>query len=281
MKNNHSFDRILLSFVLVASLSSSSVSLAAGKPTQKKKMTVGEMLKRAKDDSRGGKAKLLQKGSTALPETQFDFKAREAVNLSSVKPPRTSELMKYGKSVEAEYEKTLDFQILELYKLTQKFKTSPNRGELWLRLAELYVEKSALVDARKQDEFDKRLKAFQSGQIKSKPRLDTAQAREYNKKAIQLYEWFLRDYPKDQKLSQALFFLGYNYFELGDPKKGSLYYTQLTKQFPNSPFVGEAHFALGEFYFESEKWADAYKEYSKIIKDRKHRLNTFSLYKGA
>ena len=91
----------------------------------------------------------------------------------------------------------------------------------------------------------------------------------------------MRDYPKDGKLSQALFFLGYNYFELSNPTKGSIYYTQLTNQFPGSPFIGEAHFALGEFYFENEKWADAYKEYSKIIKDRKHRLNTFSLYTGS
>lgn len=247
----------------------------------KKKLTVGEMLKRAKEDNRGGKANMQQKGSTTLPETQFNFKARENVNLSAVKPPKSSELLKYGKTDEAEYEKTLDFQIAELYKLTQKFKASSNRGELWLRLAELYVEKAALVDARKQDDFDKRLKAFQAGQSKQKPKLDVAEAREYNRKAIQLYEWFYRDYPKDSKLSQALFFLGYNYFELGDSKKGSEYYSQLTSQFPNSPFVNEAHFAIGEYHFENEKWPEAYKEYSKIIKDRKHRLNTFSLYKGA
>ncbi len=249
---------------------------------KKKKMTVGEMLKKAKDDSRGGKATLLQqKGATTLPETAFSFKSREQVNLNSVKPPKSSELFKYDNSDQAAYEKTLNAQIAELYKLTQKFKTSSSRGELWLRLAELYVEKSALVDTRKQDEYDRQLKSFQAGQTKQKPRLDTAEAREYNRKAIQLYEWFLRDYPKDQKISQALFFLGYNYFELNDTKKGSTYYTQLTRQFPTSPYVGEAYFALGEFYFENEKWADAYKEYSKLMKDRKHRLNTFSLYKGA
>lgn len=247
-----------------------------------KRTTVGDMLLRAKEDSRGGKTILQQKGETALPTTQFNFKAREAVNLNAVKPPKSSELFKTAaKTNEAAYEKTLDFQIAELYKLTQKFKNSANRGELWLRLAELYVEKSALVDSRKQDEFDKKLNAFQNGKSKIKPLLDVAEARDYNRKAIQLYEWFSRDYPKDPKLSQALFFLGYNYFELSDPKKGSTYYTQLTQQFPDSPFIGEAHFALGEYYFENEKWADAYKEYSKIIKDRKHRLNTFSLYKGS
>lgn len=245
------------------------------------KITVGEMLKKAKDSSRGGKANLLQKGDINLPNAQMSFESRQPINLSAVKPPRSSEILKYENADQAEYEKTLDLQVKELYKLTQQYRNSSTRGELWLRLAELYVEKSALVDARKQDDYDKKLAAFQSGKTKSKPKLDVAEAREYNRKAIQLYEWFLRDYPKDSKVSQALFFLGYNHFELGDSKKGSTYYNRLTKEYPNSPFVGEAHFALGEYHFENEKWADAYKEYSQIIKDQRHRLNTFALYKGA
>lgn len=278
MKNTK-FVNSLAAKVLVSVLAAGVVQPAFAQ-TAKKKLTVGEMLKRAKEDSRGGKAQLSQKGETALPEAQFNFQAQN-VNLSQVKPPKSSELLKNDTSDQGAYEKTLDSQISELFKLTQKFKTSSNRGELWLRLAELYVEKSSLVDSRKQDEYDAKLKNFQAGQTKVKPKLDTEEAHEYNKKAIQLYEWFLRDYPKDSKVSQALFFLGYNYFELNDPKTGSSYYTRLTQGYPTSPFVGEAHFALGEYYFENEKWADAYKEYAKLIKDRKHRLNTFSLYKSA
>lgn len=254
---------------------------AAQNAKKRKKMTVGELLKKVKEDSRGGKIATLQKGAINLPKAQLTFEPRQSVNLNQVKPPKSSEILKYDNSDQAEYEKTLDLQIKELYKLTQQYKASPNRGELWLRLAELYVEKSALVDTRKQDDYDKKLKDFQAGANKNKPTLDLAEAREYNRKAIQLYEWFLRDYPRDSKISQALFFLGYNHFELGDYKQGAFYYGRLTKEFPKSPFVGEAHFALGEFYFENEKWADAYKEYSQIIKDKKHRLNTFALYKGA
>ncbi|MFZ3228697.1 MAG: tetratricopeptide repeat protein [Pseudobdellovibrio sp.] len=278
MKNKRTLNVLIL--LAIIGFITPNITVAQNSP--KKKITVGEMLKRAKEDSRGGKAEAIEKGSTVLPEAQFTFQAQQNnTNLSQVKPPKSSELVKYDNTDQSAYEKTLDSQIAELYKLTQKFKTSSNRGELWLRLAELFVEKSGLVDGRKQDEYDKKLQIFQAGKTKIKPKLDVTEAREYNKKAIQLYEWFLRDYPKDSKVSQALFFLGYNYFELNDTTKGSQYYTQLTKQFPTSPFVGEAHFALGEFYFENEKWADAYKEYITLIKDRKHRLNTFSLYKGA
>lgn len=243
-----------------------------------KKKTVGELL------SQAGSSVPAVKANTSLPSASFGFSQPGPTrNLEAVKPPRSSQLMKRDKAagVKGEYERILDQQIAELYKLTQKFKTSANRGELWLRLAELYVEKASIIDSRKQDEYDAKLRAFQAGKTNVKPKLDVAEAREYNRRAVQLYEWFQRDFPRDEKMSQALFFLGYNYFELGDVNKGAQYYEQLTKGYPNSPFVGEAHFALAEYYFENEKWAPAYKEYSFLIKEKKHRLHTFALYKGA
>lgn len=247
-----------------------------------RKKTVGELLSQASQSSRGGGIGIGAKSGTALPSANLGFQQRNSgVDLDSVKPPRSSDLMRSENADQAAYQKILDQQINELYKLTQRFKNSENRGELWLRLAELYVEKSTIIDSRKEDEYDKKLRAFQAGKSKVKPKLDTAQAREYNRKAIQLYEWFQRDFPRDEKNSQALFFLGYNYFELGEVKKGAMYYEMLTSRYPDSPFVGEAYFALGEYYFENEQWVKAYKEYSFIIKDKKHRLHTFALYKGA
>lgn len=278
---------ILVSSLLTV-LCASSIATAQSRTVKKttttktvKKKTVGELLSQASENSRGGRVQM-SKTDTSLPSSNLGFKDDvKSVNLDSVKPPRSNEIMQREGGDKAEYEKVLDQQIRELYKLTQKFKASPNRGELWLRLAELYVEKAGLIDGRKQDEYDAKLRAFQAGKTKNKPRLDTAEAREYNKKAVQLYEWFQRDFPRDEKNSQALFFLGYNYFELGDVKKGAHYYEQLTRNYPNSPFVGEAHFALAEYYFENEKWAQAYKEYTPLIKEKNHRLHTFALYKGA
>lgn len=270
-------------------ISSLAVTLLAGSSAfgQKKSIrtvkrkTVGELLSQTAQGPASGRLQM-SKTDTSLPTTNLGFKRPpvQSYNLDAVKPPRSSDIMRQENGGKAQYEKVLDQQIRELYKLTQRFRSSPNRGELWLRLAELYVEKAGLVDSRMQDQYDARLKAFQSGKTKVKPKLNTAEAKDYNRKAIQLYEWFQRDFPRDPKMSQALFFLGYNYFELGDVKKGAEYYEKLTRAFPKSPFVGEAHFALGEFYFENEKWSDAYKQYSHLIKEKKHRLNTFALYKG-
>jgi tetratricopeptide (TPR) repeat protein len=248
-------------------------------PSQKKK-TVGQLLKQA--DRGAGLPTSMQKKGIDIPDVQNLFETKKtSVNLNQVKPPKTSSFYEDSNDDKAKLEKITDQQISELFKLTQKFKNSPQRGELWLRLAELYVEKAGVIDFRKQGEYDTLLKEYQAGKRKVKPVLNLGEAREYNKKAIQLYEWFVRDFPKDDKMDQALFFLGYNYFELGQLPRGTEYYTRLTKEFPNSPYVTETNFALAEYYFENEKWSQAEGYYSQVLKHRRHRLYNFSLYKIA
>lgn len=253
----------------------------AQKNSPPKKMTLGDLIERVKEESRQLKFSNTQKSSVVVPDTKNLFEEKKGLNLSAVKPPRLSEIYEYENKDKVEYEKTLNLQINELFKLTQKFKGSANRGELWLRLAELYVEKANIVDTRKQNEYDVKLQEFQAGKTKVKPTLDVADARIYNKKAIQLYEWFLKDFPKDSKVPQALFFLGYNYFELGNVEVGASFYEKLTDKYPTSNFTGEAHFQVGESLFEAEKWVNAYKEYAYLIKDKKHNLHVVALYKAA
>jgi hypothetical protein len=158
-----------------------------------KKKTVGELLKQA---DRGAQVQLAPKKQVALPTfnekiVQAPHHATTQADLAQVKPPRTSSFMEEGSDDKAKLEKITDQQIQELFKLTQKFKDSPRRGELWLRLAELYVEKAGIIDFRKQNDYDAKLKDFLEGKTKVKPHLDLADAREYNRKAIQLYEWFV------------------------------------------------------------------------------------------
>jgi len=269
----------LVTTTLFLGLAFSGVSWAAPK-----KKTVGEFLSQVQQESRGGRLSTTEKNETALPKANqnLGFSGKSNYDLESVKPPRSNEILRSAATGDlAEYERILNRQIDELYRLTQKFKNSENRGELWLRLAELYVEKSILLDTRKQDEFDQKVKLFNEGKLKKRPILDERDARELNRKAIQLYDWFLKDFPRDEKTPQAYFFLGFNHFELGQFDKGAEFYEKLIKSYPKSPFVGEAQFSLAEFYFENEKWTLAYNRYAPLIKNRKHRLHTYSVYKGA
>jgi tetratricopeptide (TPR) repeat protein len=218
---------------------------------------------------------------SALPQSSaLQSPKTTSRSLGIVKPPRSNSFYETG-TKEAEYEKLLDREIRALYSASQKASKSQQRGEIWLRLAERYVEKARLVEFRVQNEFDQNVKAFVEKKTRVKPKLDLTLTREYNKKAVQLYDWFVRDFPTDPKIDQALFFLGYNHFELGNTKQGEEFYNRLVSRFPESVYITESHFALGEFYFENENWRQAFDNYQKVIQARRARLASFAYYKAA
>ncbi len=264
------YGAILLS--LMVAFGASSAAFA-----QSRKKTVGDLLKQI--DKQGGSVSSVQKSTLNLPKTK-EIETVKPKNLSSIKPLRTKQMMDSNKET-SQLEAVIDEGIEELYKLTQKYKKSPNRGELWLRLGELYVEKAKLIEYRTYEEYDKRLSLYYDKKIKNKPKLNLRIARDFNKKAIQLYEWFIRDYPKDRKVDQALFFLGYNHFQIGSSKKGAKYYEELNDRFPRSRYVSESNFSLGEYYFEDNKWKQAEGAYEKVIQRKDEKLLSFALYKKA
>lgn len=240
------------------------------------KKTVGDMLK---DISKTKQTLNINKTETALPKFESNYETK-AVNTSAVKPPNTRDMFRAtGETGEEKLEIATDQSIAELYKLTVKYKTSPNRGELWMRLGENYVEKAFLVNLRLQKQYDLKLREYDDKKSKVKPKLDLSLSHEYNRKAIQLYEWFIRDFPNDKKVDQALFFLGYNYFELGNTKKGSEYYEKLVREHKKSPYIAESYFSLGEYYFDNQQWAKAQKHYQDVMVYKNTRLYGLALYK--
>ncbi|MBY0316190.1 MAG: tetratricopeptide repeat protein [Bdellovibrionales bacterium] len=224
--------------------------------------------------------KLSESVPTARPILQEQTRPRD---MSVVKPPRSSRLFLYDDDpLRVEYNKLVDEEIKKLYTLSSKYKTSRNRGEIWLRLAERYVEKGNILDMKVQDDYDKRMKKWEETKKGAKPVLPkTNPGKPLFAKAIQLYEYFIRDFPKDPKVAQALYFLGYSNFEIGNEKKGEAYYKELTQRFPSSAYVDESHFALGEYYFEKENWNEALENYGRLVQKKTARLHLFSLYKTA
>lgn len=223
----------------------------------------------------------IQKQATELPKSQVVVTPNPEKSLAAVKPPKSNSFYESANTKEAEYERLVDQEIKALYALSQTNRKSANRGEIWLRLGEQYVEKSRLVEMRMQAEYDRRVKEFTEKRSTVRPKLDQSLSHEYNQKAVQLYEWFVHDFPQDSKLDQALFFLGYNHFELGNTREGERRYLELVQRYPNSSFVVESHFALGEFYFENEDWRRALDSYLKVIAAKRARLQAFALYKSA
>lgn len=243
-------------------------------------VTIKALLSNAEKKSQSSKT--WTKKQQTIPGPREQVKNRNMTkSYEKISPPKTTSYYSHAGGDLSNYEKLLDRQIQELFQLTKKLKNSQKRGEMWLRLAELYVEKADLIEIQIQENYEKAIKDYSMGKRKSKPMLNLNDAIEYNKKSLQLYEWFLKDFPNDPKAAQALYFLGYNHFALGDVKKGKKYYEMLVKKHPDSVYIEESHFALGDYYFDREQWANAYREYAYVIKDKQHKMYQIAVYKGA
>jgi cellulose synthase operon protein C len=224
----------------------------------------------------------LKKLSAQLPASKLSGARVVSRDVTLIKPPSSTKFYVYDENpLKSEYNKLLDQEIKKLYALSRKYKTSKNRGEIWLRLAERFVEKGKIIEMKVQDNYEKKLGLWENKKIKRKPVLAKNPGKNYYLRAIQLYEWFIRDFPRDGKVPQALYFLGYSNFESGSEKKGAEYFRELTQRFPTSVYVDEAHFALGEYYFEKEAWSQALEQYHVLVAKKSARLFGFSLYKSA
>ncbi len=266
-----------ITFLLVGTIALSVTADAS----KKKKTTINDMMENINSSSRGGDLSIKKK-NFVIPEANTNGRNSfpSGASLAQVKPPQSGEIFKDSGTDEDKLEAITDQQINELYHLTQKYGKGKNRGQLWLRLAEAYVEKAKYIELRVQKEYDDKFALYEAKKG-SKPKLNLNGSYEYNVKAIKLYEWFLRDFPKDERAEQALFFLGYNHVEMGQLQKGIAYYKKLTEKYPNSAYVSEANFALGDYYFDNNKMKEAYHYYAEVLKNRRARLYTFGLYKLA
>ncbi len=245
--------------------------------------TVGDLLSGVGYRDRGERfnKKSARKSRTSVPKFHIPVRKVKKFNLRAIKPPKTNHLRYSSNKNLFELEKITDSGIKELFLLVRKFKNSRNRGELWLRLAELYNEKAKLVEFRLQDEYDLKLKEFFAKKRKRKPQLNLKFSNQYYKKSINLYELHLRDFKKSKKRDQVLYYLGTNYFQMSQFKKGSQYYKQLSKEHPKSLYISEAQFHLGEYHFENESWKKALYYFKKVLRRRRSRLYSFSLYKAS
>lgn len=183
--------------------------------------------------------------------------------------PTSSDFRINTTGADAVSEKHLNAQIKIMSGLVNKHKRSKARGELWLRLAELYTQKANYLDKGIQTKFDRALEKWEANHRRGpRPMLNTKPAHRYNNRSIKLCEAFLSQFPKDQKVDRVLYFLGLNYQELGQGPKAAKYFNQLKTKHKNSPYIGLASFILATHYFDNRKWKPAKKNYLAVMRNK-------------
>ncbi len=127
--------------------------------------------------------------------------------------------------------------------------------ELYLRLAELYIEKSRIVYFLRKtdptlDEGDK---------------LSVLEANTLKTMAIEVYARILSHYPEFPRLDKVQFFMAHEFRELDRREDMVAAYEKLIRDFPTSEYVPESLLLLGDYFMADGKLEQARKQYLAVL----------------
>ena len=203
-------------------------------------------------------------------------KPKKRLDLENVQPSSVSIYDSPG-SDEAQLEKVMIEEEKQLYRLLKKNRNA----ELTLRLGGLYVDRSRIIAYKIQSDYEFKMEEFNRGLRKSKPYLNLKPAQAYNRKSLKLFEDFKQNYPNHERMDEVLFFLGFNFYQLKNKKRGIEYYSELERRFPTSFYLYSTRFQLGEHYFQLKDWKQSYRYYALVSKKKSGKFYFYSLYKMA
>lgn len=139
-------------------------------------------------------------------------------------------------------------------KLIDRSRQRPYLPELYLRLAELYIEKSRLVYLlRKSRQTDKA------------SALDQLESNTLKKQAIELYQRILDHFPAFADRDKVYFFMAHEYGELGRLEDMVKQYRRLIAHHKDSQYVPEAYLLLGDYFFSKQNLRLAIKHYQAVL----------------
>ncbi|NRA35628.1 MAG: hypothetical protein HRU17_20065 [Polyangiaceae bacterium] len=162
-----------------------------------------------------------------------------------------------------------------LYKRTKK--RSPDKAQLTRRLAEGYVE---LASAGDRDRIKAQIQADDAKRKKKRKVYNSAMktvasskriVKTARKNAIKYYKKMKRHFPNYSKLDEVLYYLAYEYEQLGKLDSARKVYFELIEKSPKSKYVPNAYLAFGELFFQDamadpSKWVVAANAYRQVTK---------------
>jgi len=184
----------------------------------------------------------------------------------------------------------------QLQRLIQREKQKARVGELKMRLAELYYDRSRLVAMKESEAWSKDVEAWnalssaQRGS-KARPVLRTPQANKVRTQALSLYnELESQSKGSDQGKSmmiardEVLFYLAMTYSDMGNNKKAIPYFEELTSRYPRSEKAGLAKLSLADAYFENNLHRKALPLYLEVAASNSpnfSKLKPYATYRAA
>ena len=188
------------------------------------------------------------------------------------------ELVSQQNPTEARVRDLRDAQVQQIRTTLGRRNPSNRRADLYLRLAELYLEAYRADFILEGRVHEKNLES-----AKAAPK--TLQ-RDFSKSslraAIDACSRILELNLRYEKMDQVLYFLGYAYSELDEKSRAETYFHKLAKEYPRSPMAQDAYREIGETAFEDRRWHDALDAFESSLKsDRKRESAARVLHRMA
>ena len=150
-----------------------------------------------------------------------------------------------------------ELAIVNTKTLISRSKNRPYLPELYLRLAELYIEKSRLVYFVRKSQQD-------SNEDRA---LDQYEANMLKQQALEIYQRILENHPDFDQCDKVRFFMAHELRELGKIDEMVKEYQTLIAKYPNSSYTPESHLLLGDYYFSQKQDVDKSKAaYEAVLK---------------
>jgi tetratricopeptide (TPR) repeat protein len=143
-----------------------------------------------------------------------------------------------------------------------------------MHIAQLHYQKSSYEISRDMKKYQKEVETYQEGQRDTPPELPVP---DYTKAEFYAGELLIK-YKQSPLGDNALYLIGYCFYDEGSSEMASKTYELLLKNYPNSKLVPEVKWRLAENYFDSQSFEAAYALY-KSLADSKTKFSEASLYK--
>jgi tetratricopeptide (TPR) repeat protein len=154
--------------------------------------------------------------------------------------------------------------------LIQQSMHRPYLPDLYLRLADLYIEKSRILYHLKRVENPTESKA-----------VVVLEANLHKTKAIDLYNKILDEFSEYAYQDKVIFFMAHEYREMGQFDKMINAYTDLVKRYPESPYRLETYLLIGDYHFDSMNLDKAEEAYLTILAAPESHVHGMARYKMA
>ena len=191
--------------------------------------------------------------------TRYDYEKRD----------QKAEQKKYvAKLVDDDHK--VDLAIQSTKTLIDQSKGRPYLAELYLRLAELYIEKSRLIYFIRKHQVSDNLTG-----------LNQLESKSLKIRAIEIYQHILDEFPQFEHRDKALFFMAHEYRELGRMDEMVVNYRTIIKQYRQSQYVPECYLLLGDDFNNKGDLASAKKHYTAVLNYPQSPAITIARYKLA